>query len=121
MPLAIHLGESPEEVEFLRSGGGPFLDAPRRSRRLESGVARARLRSGRVPRTAGLAAAGLLAVHAVQLTDGASGRLADAGGLVVTCPRSNAWVGVGLPPVAHFYAAGVPVAIGTDSLASAPS
>ena len=48
-------------------------------------------------------------------------RLGEAGGVIVTCPRSNVWVGGGLPPVAHFYAAGVPVAIGTDSLASVAS
>ncbi len=57
----------------------------------------------------------------VHLTDDALGRLRHAGATVVTCPRSNVWVGVGLPRLSHFYAAGVPVAIGTDSLASAPT
>jgi 5-methylthioadenosine/S-adenosylhomocysteine deaminase len=37
---------------------------------------------------------------------------------VVTCPRSNRWVGVGYPPLERFYRSGVTVAIGTDSLAS---
>jgi cytosine/adenosine deaminase-related metal-dependent hydrolase len=37
---------------------------------------------------------------------------------VVTCPRSNVWVGVGVPPVAAMVASGVRLAIGTDSLAS---
>ncbi len=64
---------------------------------------------------------GLLAVHAVQLTDDALARLAAAGAMVVTCPRSNEWVGAGLPRLSHFYAARVPVAIGTDSLASVPT
>jgi cytosine/adenosine deaminase-related metal-dependent hydrolase len=64
---------------------------------------------------------GMLAVHAVHLRDNALARLAAGGGVVVTCPRSNVWVGVGLPRVAHFYAAGVAVAIGTDSLASVGS
>ena len=36
----------------------------------------------------------------------------------MTCPRSNQWVGVGVPPIERFYASGVRVAVGTDSLAS---
>jgi cytosine/adenosine deaminase-related metal-dependent hydrolase len=59
-----------------------------------------------------------LVVHAVQLTDADLGRLREIGATIVTCPRSNQWVGVGVPPIARFYDAGVPVAIGTDSLAS---
>ena len=60
----------------------------------------------------------LIAVHCVQLTDGELARLADAGATVVTCPRSNRWTGAGLPPVERFYASGVRVAVGTDSLSS---
>jgi cytosine/adenosine deaminase-related metal-dependent hydrolase len=64
---------------------------------------------------------GLLAVHGTHLTSVALERLRDAGATVVTCPRSNVWVGGGLPPLARYYASGVAVAIGTDSLASSPS
>ena len=59
-----------------------------------------------------------LVVHAVQLDDSSLRRLARIGCTLVTCPRSNQWVGVGVPPVARFYASGVAVAVGTDSLAS---
>jgi cytosine/adenosine deaminase-related metal-dependent hydrolase len=45
-------------------------------------------------------------------------RLRDAGGVLVVCPRSNEWVGAGLPNVLRAYALGLPVAVGTDSLAS---
>ena len=57
-------------------------------------------------------------MHGVQLTDAELARLAAAGATVVTCPRSNRWTGAGTPPVERFYASGVRVAIGTDSLAS---
>ena len=64
---------------------------------------------------------GVIVVHAVHLTDQGLERLRHAGAVVVTCPRSNEWVGAGPPRLAHFYASGVPIAVGTDSLASAPS
>jgi cytosine/adenosine deaminase-related metal-dependent hydrolase len=63
----------------------------------------------------------MLAVHAVHLEDASLEKLRDAGAVVITCPRSSAWVGAGLPRVSHFYNLGVPVAVGTDSLASAPT
>jgi cytosine/adenosine deaminase-related metal-dependent hydrolase len=61
-----------------------------------------------------------IVVHGVHLTDSDLARLAARQATVVTCPRSNRHVGAGDPPVAKFYRAGVSVAVGTDSLASAP-
>ena len=120
-PLAVHLGESPEEIEFLRTGRGPI-------RNLLETVG-AWTGEWRVPvcdpvqylAEVGYLRPGVIAVHAVHLTDRGLERLRHAGAVVVTCPRSNEWVGVGPPRLAHFYASGVPVAVGTDSLASAPS
>ena len=63
---------------------------------------------------------GLLAVHATQLSPRALARLAERRCVLVSCPRSNRWVGAGDPPLDAFYASGAPVAFGTDSLASAP-
>jgi cytosine/adenosine deaminase-related metal-dependent hydrolase len=60
----------------------------------------------------------MLAVHGVQFGVDDLSRLAATGATLVTCPRSNAYVGVGAPPVERFYRAGVRVALGTDSLAS---
>src|SRR4029079_1677000 len=62
----------------------------------------------------------LLAVHGVQMTPKDLERLAAHGATVVTCPRSNGHTGAGAPPIEDFYSAGVRVAVGTDSLASAP-
>jgi 5-methylthioadenosine/S-adenosylhomocysteine deaminase len=54
----------------------------------------------------------------VHLTADELGALAAAGATLVACPRSNRFTGAGVPPVAAFYASGVRVAVGTDSLAS---
>jgi cytosine/adenosine deaminase-related metal-dependent hydrolase len=61
-----------------------------------------------------------LAIHGVQMTNEDLERLAARGATLVTCPRSNFHTGAGAPPIEEFYASGVPVAVGTDSLASTP-
>jgi cytosine/adenosine deaminase-related metal-dependent hydrolase len=61
-----------------------------------------------------------LAVHCVHL-DQQDHSLLQAGQVtVVTCPRSNARLGVGTAPIQKLLSAGIPVALGTDSLASNP-
>jgi len=117
-PLAIHLAESREELEFLRSGRGAIRDM------LETlGVwtdAWAIPKCDPLEYIAGLGylRPGTLVVHGVHLTDANLRRIAEADAVIVTCPRSNSWVGSGAPPVSKFYASGAKVAIGTDSLAS---
>jgi cytosine/adenosine deaminase-related metal-dependent hydrolase len=117
---SVHLGEPPEEDELLRRGTGPI---------------RAVLESlGRWPadwRPPGVGAveylnvlsvldARMLAVHGVQFDRDDLARLRGRRVPIVTCPRSNVQVGVGSPPLQSFYDMKLDVAIGTDSLASAP-
>ena len=117
-PVSVHLGESREEMEFLRSGTGAWRDLLGRL-----GVWNERWQPpgcGPVEYLdrLGLLNERLIAVHGTQLPDGELTRLAGAGATLVTCPRSNRWTGAGTPPIDRFYASGVLVAIGTDSLAS---
>ena len=116
--ISIHLGESAEELDFLGSGGGAW-----RSLLTSLGAWTDQWRppgTGPVDYVAshGLLNQRLLAVHCVHLTERELAMLAEAGASVVTCPRSNQWVGAGVPPVERFYRSGVRVAVGTDSLAS---
>jgi len=117
-PLSVHLGESPEELRFLRDGTGPWRD-------LLEGIGAwapewAPPACGPVEyvHRLGLLNDRLIAVHGVQFADDELRRLAACGATVVACPRSNRWTGAGVPPISRFYGAGVRVAIGTDSLAS---
>jgi cytosine/adenosine deaminase-related metal-dependent hydrolase len=119
-PWSVHLSESAEEVEFVRTAGGPF-------RRLLEDVGAwdpEWTPPGRSPVEFLDASRCLddrvLAVHGVQMTPADLHRLASRGATVVTCPRSNGHTGAGAPPLEDFYASGARVAVGTDSLASAP-
>jgi cytosine/adenosine deaminase-related metal-dependent hydrolase len=120
VPCSVHLAESPEEVEFIKSGEGPW-------RRLleEVGTWNPSWRPPGVSPVQFLDDSGflgprVLAVHGVQMTPADLERLAARGATLVTCPRSNGHTGAGAPPIDDFYASGVRVAVGTDSLASAP-
>ena len=118
-PLSVHVAESQAELEFLRTGAGPWREI------LEE---RGRWDPTWTPTDEGPVAyldrlgwvrADTLMVHGVHLTAAELDRLAAAGSTVVACPRSNRWTGAGRPPIEQFYASGVRVALGTDSLASA--
>ena len=119
VPVVTHLAESAEEVAFLQNASGPLAQVlypyvgwsemvPPPARRTP--VAYLEERGGLV--------AGNLLVHGVQVASADLGRLARSGATVVLCPRSNARLGVGRAPVELYREQGVPLALGTDSLAS---
>jgi cytosine/adenosine deaminase-related metal-dependent hydrolase len=117
---SVHLGESAEEVEFIRTGQGGW-----RALLQDLGVWDEAWRPADKSPVAYLEDAGfldsrVLAVHGVQFDGEDLSRLAALGVTIVSCPRSNQHVGVGAPPLEAFYAMDVDVAFGTDSLASAP-
>jgi 5-methylthioadenosine/S-adenosylhomocysteine deaminase len=66
----------------------------------------------------GLLGPGLIAVHAVHLTDAEIALLAKHRASVAHCPSSNLKLASGLAPVAKLAAAGINLAIGTDGAAS---
>jgi cytosine/adenosine deaminase-related metal-dependent hydrolase len=115
---SIHLGETPQEVELLRHGTGEIRSVLEDLGRWPSGWRPPGV--GPVEYLAGLGvlADRTLAVHGVQFDAADLAHLRARGTTIVSCPRSNVHVGVGSPPLSAFYESGVPVAFGTDSLAS---
>jgi cytosine/adenosine deaminase-related metal-dependent hydrolase len=150
-PGSLHLAEDPAERELCRDGTGPLRTmlervvaarahgaAPwvrggpvpaRPDPSTGAGEARARVDiddlrlRGRSPVAAVAAELGPrhLAVHCVDLDPEDVALLAASGATAVLCPRSNRHISGLLPPLSALLEAGVPLAVGTDSLASAPS
>lgn len=117
-PAAIHLAESPPEAAFLRDGSGgwkEFLEGRGLGHVVFSPP-------GASPvfyaDSLGVLHPGLVAAHCVQVDAADRELLARCGVHVVLCPRSNRNLGVGTADVAALLAAGVRLALGTDSLAS---
>lgn len=115
---AVHLGESPEEVAFLATGGGPWRALLERVGTWDDEWQAPACNPVTYMARVGFLRKGLIVAHAVQLTPPEFDLLASVGATVVTCPRSNARLGVGTPPIGVMLASGVNLAIGTDSLAS---
>jgi len=118
MPLSVHLGESSQELQFLRDGTGEWRSLLEAVGAWNDAWIAPNCGPVEYIDRLGLVDEHLLAVHGVHFTDADLARLAGARATVVACPRSNRWTGAGTPPVERFYASGVSVAIGTDSLAS---
>ncbi len=114
--VSIHLAESVEEVEFFRRGGGPMRDlfaAGSRASRYRFGAGPARMLADE-----GLLGPESILVHAVQVDADELEAIASSRASVVHCPSSNARLAVGIAPVEEMLAAGISLALGTDSPAS---
>lgn len=121
-PCSIHLAEDPAEREFCAAGTGPFR---RLLEELGTPDIDALRVQGRGPVAWAVQDGGLgpdrLAVHCVDLDPRDLDLLHGCGATAVLCPRSNRYISGLVPPLARLLAAGVPLAVGTDSLASSPS
>ncbi len=119
LPVSIHLAESAEESAFMfDSSGGiseklyPFvhwedyLPAPRH------------FTSAAYLDELGVLGAETLAVHCVQINLADAEILKKRGVTAVVCPRSNERLVVGKAPLLLLKKLGIPLALGTDSLAS---
>jgi 5-methylthioadenosine/S-adenosylhomocysteine deaminase len=122
-PWGTHLAESPHELPAIRDGGGAlgavFAAAGFTPGRWPAADGDEEA-EGVVPRldVAGALLPGMVAAHCVEVDAGDAAVLAARGVAVAHCPRSNAHLRCGRAPVEDLRAAGVAVALGTDSAAS---
>ncbi len=115
LPVATHLNESQDELDWLLRGEGPWQ--PFADLLIEpdgqSGIRRLS--------AAGLLDARVVAAHCVKVDAEEIGLLASHDVAVTHCPRSNALLGCGIAPLGELRAAGLRVGIGTDGVSSVPS
>jgi aminodeoxyfutalosine deaminase len=117
---SVHVAEDPDEIALLRDGVGRWAAV------LEAlGVPPGSRFPGKSP-VAYLADLGAFAgappllVHMVHASDEDRRIARAAGATVVLCPRSNLHIGGRLADVPALLGDGLPIALGTDSLASTP-
>jgi len=120
VPTSVHLCESPEEMEFIASGTGAWREFLHEMGAWSASWVPPGTSPVQYLDDCGFLDDRVLAIHGVQMSSSDLARLRARGTTLVTCPRSNARTGVGNPPLEAFYASGVRVAVGTDSLASTP-
>jgi cytosine/adenosine deaminase-related metal-dependent hydrolase len=127
LPLATHLAETLQEREFVAHGTGPQRALLERIGVWQEDVLR---HVGQGRRPVGhvlpmLRKAPFLCAHLNDLNDREIDDLAQAGATAVYCPRASAYFGATESFGPHRYrdllAAGVPVALGTDSIVNLPS
>ena len=120
VPSSVHLAENVEEVELLKTGGGPWKALMKDIGSWNHAWTAPGVGPVKYLDDMGFIDDRLLVVHGVQMSKADLDRLRERGATLVTCPRSNGHTGAGLPPIVDFYESGVRIAIGTDSLASSP-
>lgn len=115
--LAIHLSESPEELEFVGQGTGDLADIFGSNEWGGVGLSPVRYASD-----VELLAPETIAAHlATGVSEEDIEVLARTGVAAAHCPRSNDYLGCGVSPVPRMVERGIRVGMGTDGLWSSPS
>jgi aminodeoxyfutalosine deaminase len=120
-PLAMHLAESREEIQWLEEGNGPFKDL------LNDLGVNDPAAASHCPRPLDYlemlaVASRVLIIHGNYLSRDEIGLLADHAETMalVYCPRTHQYFGHDRYPLERMLTSGVTVCLGTDSRASSP-
>ena len=119
LPCTIHVAESADESAFLFDATGAIAETFYPHVHWEAYLPPARKTTPvRYLDGLGLLTPGTAAVHCVHVTPADAEILKEREVSVVLCPRSNDRLNVGTAPAHLFRKLGIPLAFGTDSLAS---
>jgi cytosine/adenosine deaminase-related metal-dependent hydrolase len=119
-PLSLHVAESEGEMVLLREGTGPLAELFKELGLIDDDWKPPKRTPVDHLHRLGVLTPCTLAVHCVHLGQQDHSMLQAGRVTVVTCPRSNQRLGVGKAPIPQLMKEGIPVALGTGSLASVP-
>jgi cytosine/adenosine deaminase-related metal-dependent hydrolase len=115
LPLMIHAAESDAESLLIREGCGPFAESfARRGIEWRSPGAS----TIRYLESCGVLKTKPLLAHCIKVDDDDIEKIKASGASIAHCPKSNAKLGHGRAPFAKFLESGIPVGLGSDSVAS---
>ena len=118
VPWTTHAAETPAELRFFETGDGEFHEFLQRLGALPENWHAPGAHPVTWLDTLGILGPSCLLAHCNYLDAAAIIRISRSKSSVVYCPRSHAFFGHESHPVRRLLDAGVPVAMGTDSLAS---
>ncbi|MDR0310957.1 MAG: amidohydrolase family protein [Acidobacteriota bacterium] len=117
-PWTTHAAETTGELRFFKTGDGEFREFLTRLGALPENWRAPGLHPVAWLDALGVLGPSCLLVHCNYLDEDAIARIARSKSSVVYCPRSHAFFGHEKHPIRRLLNAGIPVALGTDSLAS---
>lgn len=117
-PFSIHVAESEEEMEFLATGKGPMQTFLEKRGKWPLEFEIPKTSPIRYLHKLGVLDTNTICIHCVHLDEEDLAILSSSGATACLCPRSNLFLGSGIPPVSKLVAQNIPFALGTDSLAS---
>ena len=118
LPFSIHLAESPEEIEFVKSGTGPIAEILRQRQRDIEEFFTPSDSPVECLREEGLLDSKTICVHCTLLDDNDMDIIRCSGAWVCLCPESNLYISGLMPRADRIFHDIERVCFGTDSLAS---
>ncbi len=116
--FCIHCAESSEEVEFLKTGKGQWKKLLKERGIWNDSFVPPKTSPVKYLNNLGVLDENTLLIHTIHVDEEDLKIIKEKDVKVCVCPKSNVFIGVGMPKLKEFLKAGIKLCIGTDSYAS---